>query len=113
MTPDEINIAIAEFCGFKDVHFSPSWNKVIGTKHEPEGNEYEVIPNYYGSLDAVHEAEKHAPKRKEYAYMLYRVVSGLASDIYVHWSDIGEDIFDATAPQRCEALLKTIERWRD
>jgi hypothetical protein len=108
MTPDEINIAIAEFCGFKDVHFSPSWNKVIGTKHEPEGNEYEVIPNYYGSLDAVHEAEI----AKIYAE---GHDSDLANDYRTNLiicADAGMSS-SATAPQRCEALLKTLGLWRD
>jgi hypothetical protein len=131
MTPDEINIAIAEWRGvwvyqepIRDVRVvilgdprNPGDSPPAYTSGQPilslELKDASEVPNYYGSLDAIHEAAKRVPKRKEYAHMLYRVVNSLATDAYVHWSDIGEDIFDATAPQRCEALLKTIERWRD
>lgn len=52
LTPEEINQRIAKICG---------WKYEQEKTTSPEGEVFfgdPVIPNYFGSLDAMHEAEK-------------------------------------------------------
>lgn len=105
MTPTEINAAIAELCGWVNIRF------VSG---EPMGrppkttDRYEVVANYYGDLNATHEAEvqkelHHYPKREQYYPLLIEVTNRIDGKGYPLWM--------ATAPQRCEAFLRLHGRW--
>lgn len=130
MTEQEINIAIAEFCG---VCTHPE--EFRKTKTIEDGNDsdtsYECkkcgkdyiydssakVPNYFGDLNAVHEAEKLLPVDllKKYNIQIGRLIVQLDKDEY--WEnplgDINTYTFHATAPQRSEALLRTIGKWKD
>lgn len=95
MTDTEINVAIAEACGWKyhdwSHHQMPYWTdrdgRAIG------------IPDYCNDLNEMHEAE---------ACVLLGKVG------WVHYSHVLlQDAIHATARQRAEAFLRTIGKWRD
>lgn len=117
MTPEQINMAIAEECGYKNVRTK----KVLEYCDDPmEPSTIEVtkivydggtgIPNYYGSLDAMHEAEKlfkrSARERDTYGTELTQICANDQSE-----SRYGRSTWNATAPQRAEAFLRTVGKW--
>jgi hypothetical protein len=104
MKDEQINIAIAEACG---------WKYVNNETHAPDGSfwwskELE-IPDYCNDLNAMHEAENHLPsdKKEDYWYQLYencrRSVFSRVEDNY--------KMLHATAAQRARAFLRTINKW--
>jgi hypothetical protein len=98
MTDEQINISIAEACG---------WKYVNNETHAPDGSfwwskELE-IPDYCNDLNAMHEAEKvlgeiYSIKSHEYEDWLQSIIEH-------------DQKWRATAAQRAEAFLKTIEKW--
>lgn len=119
MTPEEQRIALAEWAGWK---YSPSANSSI--KHEATmawyrpGNSpwhLEQLPDYLNDLNAVHELEKKLDYEMRYNYA--EVLSSVVLDRseLVWWDLASHETFDvshATAAQRCEALLKTLNLWK-
>lgn len=117
MTLEEQRIAIAEYCGAKwfmerkDFHRNGQYlslDKYGFTKD---------IPDYTGSLDAMHIAEKSLTK-KQYEKYICRLCD-------VHQVAIGKEIVNSpdqwigvfllthsTALQRAEAFLETIGKWK-
>ena len=108
MNPDEQRIAIAQACG---------WRIIRGTKGHPNisghGLRAREIPDYLNDLNAMHCAEKvlkdgpigaHNPK-STYREMLYRTLQSRGEDC-VNWGC-------ATAAQRAEAFLKTLNLWKE
>ena len=97
MTPEQINIAIAEACGWKP-HYSMDG---FGEHPVYAPHHMQRLPNYTTDLNAMHEAEKsEAVCRKLFDYCtLLQSITG------------GELFFHATAAQRAEAFLKTIGKW--
>lgn len=133
MTEQEINIAIAEFCGgiwlynpdAENPHrflFMPE-NQSISHMHlfrECKNMDIPIAfdmmqgtPNYYGDLNAVHEAEEKI-QWGVYPAFLAEVVNGTFHQQRIH--PIPENAWRAatlaTAPQRCEALLRAIGKWK-
>lgn len=72
------------------------------------------LPNYPKDLNAMHEAEKIlGDKWDVYQCMLSNLQSGLRHDARSHWSDVGSGfVSHATAAQRAEAFLKTLNLWK-
>jgi hypothetical protein len=103
MTNEQINIAIAEACGYKNVTIGVTEGAirvVVGYKHH---NFDEEIPDYCNDPNAMHEAEK-----------VFGEVYSIKSYEYEDWlqSIIGHDqTWRATARQRAEAFLRTINKW--
>jgi hypothetical protein len=112
MTPQEINILIAEFEG---------WSKIENTHtimmgelwkgYPPEGTKCIVgnklpISNYYEDLNAIHgAAAKLTTQERQHVYI---------RELHKQKKEMSYfDCIQATAPQRCEALLRTIGKWRD
>ena len=107
MSDEQINIAIAEECGWKQVDGEECF-----FDNGTEQVYIEYIPDYCNDLNAMHEAEK-----------------SLAGDIRNHYIDfLGEAYSDswefarqwmssspkaATARQRAEAFLRTIGKWEE
>ncbi len=118
MTPSAINIAIAEWRGFKCFkHSVYGFNVWHHTKFCPPTNPDlgltdENLPNYYGSLDAIHEAVNALlfSQRQSY-YRHLQVVCSITMPgpmlVAMH------ECIEASAPQRCEALLRTLNLWRE
>ena len=104
MTDEQINIAIAEACGYKNVTIGVTEGTirvVVGYKHHTFDEE---IPDYCNDLNAMHEAEKI------FDHALYcRYINELC-DITIKGNN---SMYMATAVQRAEAFLKTIDKWED
>ncbi len=104
MTSIEINIAIAEACGWTDIsQYTQAVDGWYG--YEPEDGPHSQVPNYCSDLNAMHEAEKvikiNSHLWKPYESFLARIVSG----------DCG--MFHITAKQRAEAFLRTFGKWEE
>lgn len=91
MSDEQINIAIAEACGWKRELIGP----VPGNRH------YTIIPNYLNDLNAMHEAEKilNSEQLQEY----YESLGGTNCWKYA----------SSTAHQRAEAFLEVLGKWED
>lgn len=120
MTPAEINAAIAEWMGWKEVVLEPlhySGAEGIPPNHprraEDGGFNYWAVPNYHGDLNACREAWLHLDEQKqwEFADELDGVIERAMpeSDIYRRTAVS----LNATAPQRTEALLRTLNLWKE
>lgn len=116
MTPEEINIAIAEICGFTVVN-NMLCNVIPDKNGDPELESVGYLPNYYESLDAMYDAEKTLGANEEkYMEILYRDVK---IDSYVLISDGEHDfsgyfsISHVTAYERAEAFLRVYKKWKE
>ena len=101
MTDEQINIAIAEACG---------WKYEKNETHAPDGafwwSKKPEFPDYCNDLNAMHEAEMVLSN--------YHKVIKNQSVIYFHLlHDIAGNLAfrKASARQRAEAFLKTIGKW--
>ena len=104
MTPEAQRIAIAEACGWTEIS---DWGAGgINGKH-PTEPWVEVIPDYLNDLNAMHEAVKTLPQKMKPKYFacLCLVVSAAIS-VYGY-----SEATEATAAQRAEAFLRTIDKW--
>jgi hypothetical protein len=102
MTDEQINIAIAEACGYKNVTIGVTEGTirvVVGYKHHTFDEE---IPDYCNDLNAMHEAEKIFD-----AALYCRYINELC-DLTIKGKNC---MYMATARQRAEAFLKTIKKW--
>ena len=97
MTNEQINIAIAEACG---------WKYEKNETHAPDGafwwSKKPEFPDYCNDLNAMHQAEKifnHA----QYCRYISELCTLTIAD--------NNSMYMATAAQRAEAFLKTIGKW--
>jgi hypothetical protein len=100
MTNEQINIAIAEFCGWKQCqhcaeHGLKTW------RYPTDDGCTDALPNYTSDLNAMHEAEVVIIKS---GYTAIRTYEDLLQ------KQIANIIF-ATAAQRAEAFLRTLNLW--
>jgi hypothetical protein len=93
MTDEQINIAIAEHCGFNLEEY----------RMEEGGINVAAIPDYCNDLNDMHDAEKelYANEQDDYWNELWNLCG----------SEFG--ICHATSRQRAEAFLKTIGKWEE
>jgi hypothetical protein len=120
MTPAEINRAIAESMGWTNVEIIPphprrlpEGSMVVGRPPEKSTDRSPIVSNYHGDLNACAEFERallggnakqniHSTNR--YTNELCKLLQCLDTALF--------QFATATAPQRCEAYLKTIGKWR-
>jgi len=110
MTPEQINVAVAEALGWKKITCGG-----IICWETPSGNPR--IPNFYSSLDACAEMERtlngssddEESERTKYGDILTWVVYETDSPNAVYTVDLAT----ATAPQRCEAFLRVKGKWKE
>jgi len=103
MTDKQINAAIAEACGWTEIHDSGPWHHHKPWGYPPMkpgqgGNAYNYIPNYCIDLNAMYEAEKVLRDKEllfEYA-------------MHISTSHHYEYLLRATARERAEAFLRTL-----
>ena len=103
MNKDKQRIAIAEACGWN------SFGMFNGNPNQPAAFPPGVnttpksLPDYLNDLNAMHEAEKtlKGDQRIEYISKLFDVCG------------IGVAPMFSTAPQRAEAFLRTLGKWRE
>ncbi len=108
MSPEAQRIAIAEACGEINPRFTES-GACIASTATADGIEWGThgVADYLNDLNAMHEAEKTIRKPGlalwcDYARTLRRVCDvSLYSDIH------------ATAAQRAEAFLRTLNLWQE
>lgn len=116
MTPDQINRKIAEVCGwtFPCKHcakfgMTTQWRNPSDTGCvEPS-----QLPNYFGDLNSVAEAEKILTDEQFQSYYEQRyweAAKQTPSADYIKYKRIW---LSSTAPQRCEALLRTLGLWEE
>lgn len=103
MNPNEINKRIAIACGWKQ-----SWDTGgMEIWIDKEGTHWLFPSDYYGDLNAMHEAES---QMKDYTFfstyerILEQLMGGQKK---VTWP------FHASASQRAEAFLRTIGQWEE
>ena len=112
MTDNEINIAIAEACGWTRAHefdyltvYPPSNKGKHTYRKGQELRQIDKLPNYCNDLNAMHEAEK--------------TFAGDDATVEKYWLELYDATeqtrwpYDATARQRAEALLRTLGKWKD
>ena len=111
MTDDEINIAIAEACGWRFSPLAHIESKPFATMCwiAPNGADWQMqkLPDYCNDLNAMHEAEKTLGDR----LFVYRNILALVV-IDDPMNRYNEPAF-ATARQRAEAFLRTIGKWEE
>lgn len=122
MTPEEQNIEIAKVVGWKDISKEWAGHDMATMGIRPNYPKYPnpahfKIPNFHGSLDAMAEAEK--------VFNPMRVPTGgrypKESELYGKYIDHllrtceqqNSSPCHATAPQRAEAFLRTVGKWKD
>jgi hypothetical protein len=107
MNDEEINRAIAEQLGWRDLKKGPYDGTYFGRYKDHTLN---PIPNYCGDLNAMHEAEGVlGPKWVSYCEQLLEVAEPEPRTLEVchYWN-----LLHATARQRAEAFLRTVGKWR-
>ena len=118
MSPEKQRIAIAEACstafggkvrfgGDDDGNLLVSWSAGY-----PNGywDSFEPVPDYLNDLNAMHEAEKGLTSEQWSDYNCH-ILATMPED----WRDCTEErlknYIHATAAQRAEAFLKTLDKW--
>lgn len=108
MTPEAQRIAIAEACGWKKAE-KP---KNLGWGESAPPNQWYFVhhlPNYHSDLNSMHEAEKVLTLDQRHIYWQHlQRISEKERMATAAWTTT-----TATAAQRAEAFLKTIERWEE
>ena len=112
MTEEKQRIAIAEACGWKANANNPKFYRL----NEGPIRHWSALPDYLNDLNAMHEAEKvlSVDGVRSFNRELTSIVSntkaarlsrGESNAVCYEWH--------ATAAQRAEALLRTLNLWRD
>jgi hypothetical protein len=101
MTNQEINETIAKACGWRRVDIFEWDGSFCLPKQYVELSD---LPNYVEDLNATHEAEKTLNKHQACLYL-------------THLNDLHKSLFEcfvhATAEQRAEAFLRTLNLWKE
>lgn len=130
MKEERQRFAIAEACGWRDIHHTSSPFGIAPDDMNiyslsPTTNYYTRLPDYLNDLNAMHEAEKllgygdHAkPPPTLYINCLYEVLDR-ANQHEAGGLEVLSDreittlLIHATAAQRAEAFLRTLGKWKD
>lgn len=112
MKPEEQRIAIAEACGLKKYQ-SPAGAYWYGEDHPScqDGTTLWELPDYLNDLNAMHEAEKvlsneQAFTMREHAWRIASFKDGKCG--HASRDEQGRNCYNATAAQRAEAFLRTL-----
>lgn len=101
-------IAIAEFCGWKDIKTNTVPHMTfIGLVGTCDGSPHLPIPNYLEDLNAMHEAEKLLTREQQrlYTRLLHpEYVDNLSGD----WC-----VLHSAAGKRADAFTKVIGKWEE
>ena len=113
MNETEIDIAIAEACGWTDikyhwVYYSDNGNDGCNMLTGKCGDTRKEVPSYTTDLNAMHEAEKVLRK-----VMNPSDTDSIIGDRMHNYAEHLNYAIDATARQRAEAFLKTLGRWKE
>jgi hypothetical protein len=102
MTPEAQRIAIAESLGELNVRFTDSGLCIASIGEMEDGTFWGThgVPDYLNDLNAMHEAEKTLTKIQARTYACRKLRGGIFDAVH------------ATASQRAEAYLKTLNLWK-
>ena len=102
MKPEQQRIAIAEACGWANIRWNGVRYNWVGHRPETARDDY-ALPDYLNNLNAMHEAEKTMGDAQ-----LWVEYQSYLSDAMEHvgW------LYHATAAQRAEAFLRTLNLWK-
>jgi len=106
MTKEQQRIKIAETCGW-NVKYPDHYPNPMGFYKQEES--CRPIPDYLNDLNAIHEAEK-VMTESEFAAYRWTLWDLCKEPELTKWS---RNYLSATAPQRAEAFLKTLNLWND
>jgi hypothetical protein len=108
MSPEKQRIAIAEACGW--IWEKTCQGSLIG-KPKGEQGPLDDLPDYLNDLNAMREAEKALLKSGWVTYLdwLVYVIYGSKKEPSIYYGSICH----ATAAQRAEAFLRTLNKWED
>ena len=105
MTDEQINIAIAEACG---------WDNDDIERGHTLCQFSENVPDYCNDLNAMHEAEQFLWRKDwEMRDVFVDKLANILNPIHGYRNQAGIDLLDATACQRAEAFLRTIGKWKE
>lgn len=116
MTNEEINIAIAKACGWK---FIPEYchgedQPPEFTTVTPDGKHLcGYYPDYYHDLNAMHEAEKLLETADQQSRYYAEIADITWWNIETGNRQVVFNQLTATAKQRAEAFLKTLNLWTE
>jgi len=103
MNTEQQRITIAEACGFINVRmWSESCIASMGVSDEGKYWGSLGVPDYLNDLNAMHDAEKVIGPIKGIEFCYHLNEMGMSGE----W-----EILTATAAQRAEAFLRTINKW--
>jgi hypothetical protein len=114
MTKEQINIAIAQACGFYQEEPWLDGRECWGHKNHPPHVGFEQIPDYCNDLNAMHEAEATLDFEQaelfedELCDVTFKNNDGLENPLPCRFS-----VCHATAKQRAEAFLRTLNLWEE
>jgi len=103
MKPELQRIKIADACGWK---WERLWTGELHGKPVGEQGPFREVPDYLNDLNAMHEAEKSIGDKYLYRKFLYLVVLDDPENI-------ANEPAWATAAQRAEAFLRTLNLWEE
>lgn len=107
MSPEKQRIAIAEACGFERHGGGDYWASLNGELAGYLDGEIRVLPDYLNDLNAIHKAEGKLTLGQASQYLQHLCAILPAAE----WNKIAH--LRATAAQRAEAFLKTLNLWED
>ena len=119
MSPEKQRIAIAKACGYTNVHSfnrhqEGSYHKDGAIVGDKDGLTKRYIPDYLGDLNALAKAEKVLTIEQRWEYVTRLRSSSLMALRFAGDSALDDfDFCHATAAQRAEAFLRTLNLWEE
>jgi len=111
MDEERQRIKIAEACGFTQEEPWLDGRTCWGHKDHPKHIGFEEIPDYLDDLNAMHMAEKKLTLAQWDEYL--RILYSLVQDPHICSLTHTMAYVCATAVQRAEAFLKTLNLWEE
>ncbi len=116
MSPESQRIAIAEACGWRMETKTFRAGCWISPKGATFSRSLLSLPDYLSDLNAMHEAERVLEadgKERDFMFFLREIVGGFAES-QSYWCDYDWfRVAHATAAQRAEAFLRTLNLWTE
>ena len=112
MTSEQQRIAIAKACGWRRIHGAEIYEWSWMDKNDNGTNE---LPDYLNDLNAMHEAEKKLPEERHPKWIRYLVQICTQTAAERRDKLVAPPAYytaTATAAQRAEAFLRTLNLWK-
>lgn len=111
MSNEQNNVAIASACGWTEIVDNPDWGW-LGRPPNWIGKAWPIL-DYCNCLNAMHEAEQYLwNKDWNLRFDFIEELGKLLQPTVWHRIN-ATDTLDASARQRAEAFLRTIEKWEE